>query len=136
MDYLLRDSLHLGVQYGRYDLDRLVATAMAVEMRPEGSDGVECRLAVAKGGWHAAVGLILARYFMFTQVYFHKTRVAYDIHLQKALAHMLPDGVFPAPDDGGIDDYLEWDDWRVLAARGESPAAFDWRCIPRGGVAP
>ena len=57
-------------------------------------------------------------------------------YLQKALAHMLPDGVFPAPDDGGIDDYLEWDDWRVLAARGESPAAFDWRCIPRGGVAP
>ena len=27
---------------------------------------------------------------------------------------MLPDGVFPAPVDGGIDDYLEWDDWRVL----------------------
>ena len=58
MDYLLRDSLHLGVQYGRYDLDRLVETARAVEMRPEGSGSVECRLAVAKGGWHAAVGLI------------------------------------------------------------------------------
>ena len=24
-DYLLRDSLHLGVEYGRYDLDRLIA---------------------------------------------------------------------------------------------------------------
>ena len=119
MDYLLRDSLHLGVQYGRFDLDRLVATAMAVEMRPEGSDDVECRLAITKGGWHAAVGLILARYFMFTQVYFHKTRVAYDIHVQKALAHMLPDGVFPAPDDDGIDEYLKWDDWRVLGRLAE-----------------
>ena len=119
MDYLLRDSLHLGVQYGRFDLDRLVATAMAVEMRPEGSDHVECRLAITKGGWHAAVGLILARYFMFTQVYFHKTRVAYDIHLQKALSHMLPDGVFPAPDDDGIDEYLRWDDWRILGRLAE-----------------
>ena len=114
MDYLLRDSLHLGVQYGRYDLDRIVATATVVEMRREGSDDVECRLAVTRGGWHAAVGLILARYFMFTQVYFHKTRVAFDIHLRKALAHMLPDSVFPSPEDDGIDEYLEWDDWRVL----------------------
>ena len=115
MDYLLRDSLHLGVQYGTYDLDRIVATATAVQMSPEGSDNnVECRLAVAKGGLHAAVGLILARYFMFTQVYFHKTRIAYDIHLRKALAHMLQDGVFPSPDGDEIDEYLQWDDWRVL----------------------
>ena len=73
MDYLLRDSHHLGVQYGRFDLDRLVATVMAVEMRREDPEGSDCRLAVEEGGWHAAVGLILARYFMFTQVYFHRT---------------------------------------------------------------
>ena len=79
MDYLLRDSLHLGVQYGKFDLDRIVATSTAIEMIPDGSDAIECRLAVTKGGLYAAVGLILARYFMFTQVYFHKTRVAYDI---------------------------------------------------------
>ena len=108
MDYLLRDSLHLGVQYGRFDLDRIVATLMAVDMRPEDPAGSECRLAVAKGGLHAAVGLILARYFMFTQVYFHRTRVAYDIHLRNALAHMLPGSVFPPPVDDGIDEYLKW----------------------------
>ena len=115
MDYLLRDSLHLGVQYGRYDLDRIVATATVVEMRREDSDDTECRLAVTKGGCHAAVGLILARYFMFTQVYFHKTRVAFDVHLRKALAHILPDSVFPPPEGDGIDEYLKWDDWRVMA---------------------
>ena len=119
MDYLLRDSLHLGVQYGRYDLDRIVATAMAVEMGRQDSGDVECRLAVAKGGWHAAVGLILARYFMFTQVYFHKTRVAFDIHLRKALAHMLPDGVLPPPEDDAMDEYLKWDDWRVVGRLAE-----------------
>ena len=113
MDYLLRDSLHLGVQYGRFDLDRIVATSIAIEMTPDGSADSECRLAVTKGGLYAAVGLILARYFMFTQVYFHKTRVAYDIHLQHALAEMLPQG-FPPPEHDTISSYLEWDDWRVF----------------------
>ena len=119
MDYLLRDSLHLGVQYGRFDLDRIVATSVAIEMTPEESDEPECRLGVTKGGLHAAVGLILARYFMFTQVYFHKTRVAYDIHLQQALSHMIPEGRFPPPEHDTIGNYLEWDDWRVLGLLSE-----------------
>lgn len=110
MDYLLRDSHHAGVHYGRYDWRRLVQT---VEVVPSINDG-GLRLGVAEGGWHAAEALILARYFMFTQVYFHKTRVAYDYHLQEALKDMLPDGHFPAPVDDNIDEYLEWDDWRVL----------------------
>ena len=113
MDYLLRDSLHLGVQYGKFDLDRIVATSTAIEMIPDGSDAIECRLAVTKGGLYAAVGLILARYFMFTQVYFHKTRVAYDIHLQHALSDMLPQG-FPPPEHDTIHSYIAWDDWRVF----------------------
>lgn len=120
MDYLLRDSYHLGVQYGKFDLDRIVATSIAVEMKQELSDSLECRLAVAKGGWHAAVGLILARYFMFTQVYFHKTRVAYDIHLKNALSCMLSGGVFPPPQGQHIDEYLGWDDWRVLGYLAEN----------------
>ncbi len=37
MDYLLRDSLHAGVDYGKYDWRRLLNTAVAVEMlQPEG----------------------------------------------------------------------------------------------------
>ena len=118
MDYLLRESLHLGVQYGKFDLDRIVATSAAIEMTPEESDVTECRLGVTKGGLHAAVGLILARYFMFTQVYFHKTRVAYDIHLQQALSHMIP-GEFPPPEHATIGSYLEWGDWRVLGLLSE-----------------
>ena len=72
-DYLLRDSHHIGVAYGRYDLDRLVST-LAVAIDPEMDAPV---LAVEEGGWHASEGFILARYMMFTQVYFHKTRRAY-----------------------------------------------------------
>ena len=110
MDYLLRDSLHSGVGYGHYDWQRLVHTTVAVPETPEGSP----RVGIQEGGWHAAEGLIIARYFMFTQVYFHKTRVIFDYHLQGALADMLPSGCFPKPTDEELDEYLLWDDWRVL----------------------
>ena len=112
MDYLLRDSLHTGVEYGRYDWRRLVQTVVAAS-EPGGSAP---RIGVTEGGWHAAEGLILARYFMFTQVYFHKTRVIYDFHLQQALAEILSNGRFPKPIGEDLDAYLGWDDWRVLGA--------------------
>jgi uncharacterized protein len=108
MDYLLRDSYHVGVQYGRYDLERLVQTACAIP--PDGEHGL--RVGVTEGGAHAAESLVIARYMMFTQVYFHKTRVAYDHHLRGALREMLDEGQFPPPEE--IDAYLDWDDWKVL----------------------
>ncbi len=111
MDYLLRDSLHSGVGYGRYDWQRLVHTTVVVPTTEEEGGP---RIGVMEGGWHAAEGLIIARYFMFTQVYFHKTRVIFDHHLQNALADILPGKCFPKPVDGDLDEYLRWNDWRVL----------------------
>ncbi|HZQ54399.1 MAG TPA: HD domain-containing protein [Bryobacteraceae bacterium] len=110
MDYLLRDSHHTGVQYGRFDLDRVIDTMQATPALPERPP----RLGISEGGWHAAEALVIARYFMFTQVYFHKTRVAYDIHLKGALKQILPGGVFPKPREQELKDFLSWDDWRVL----------------------
>jgi uncharacterized protein len=110
IDYLLRDSHHAGVNYGKFDWRRLLYTVEAVS----GNDSGGPRLGVDEGGWHAAEALVLARYFMFTQVYFHKTRVAFDHHLYHALASMLPGSQFPRPTGPDLDRYLEWDDWRVL----------------------
>lgn len=111
MDYLLRDSYHAGVQYGRFDLNRIVSTVAAVK-DPESES---LHLGVSEGGAHAAERLVLARYEMFTQVYFHKTRVAYDQHLKAALSDILPNGLFPRPDTQ-LEAFLDWDDWKVLAA--------------------
>jgi hypothetical protein len=114
MDYLLRDSYHAGVQYGKFDLHRLVSTIRAVSYGDRAP-----RLGIAQGGVHAAEALVLARYFMFTQVYFHKTRVAYDIHLKGALKELLPGGHFPRPVDGELQKFLAWDDWKVLGLLSE-----------------
>ena len=59
MDYLLRDSYHSGVQYGKFDLNRIINTVLAIPS----ARGRAPRLGFAEGGWHAAEGLVLARYF-------------------------------------------------------------------------
>lgn len=115
MDYLLRDSLHAGVDYGKFDWRRLVHCVQVVPRE----EGRAPRLGVTEGGFHAAEALVLARYFMFIQVYFHKTRVAFDHHLHKALTAILPGGHFPRPVDRELDEFLRWDDWRVLGALSE-----------------
>lgn len=84
VDYLIRDSYHTGVSYGVFDCHRLIDTLILCE----NFEGDPC-LGVEAGGVRAAEGLILARYFMFTQVYFHKTRVAYDLHLRDYLKEFL-----------------------------------------------
>ena len=84
-DYLLRDSYHVGVAYGRYDLPRLIAT-LTVAPHPENEGLV---VAVDDGGIQAVESLIIARYMMFTQVYFHHTRRAYDHHITEVLKYVL-----------------------------------------------
>lgn len=120
-DYLLRDSHHIGVAYGRYDLARLLVT-MTVAIDPETDSPV---LAIEEGGIHAAEGLIVARYMMFTQVYFQHTRRAYDYHLGEVVKSLLAQAqkdtdlekkdAFPPPRTReNIEAYLKWNDWRVL----------------------
>jgi len=80
MDYLLRDSLHCGVGYGNFDYLRLLETLLVKEA-PEG--GLE--LCLERGGIHTLEAMMLARYWMFTQVYYHKTRRIYGLYLSRYL---------------------------------------------------
>jgi HD superfamily phosphohydrolase len=76
-DYLLRDSKHCGVDYGIFDFRRLIAS-LTVVVNP---DTRLLQLAIERGGEHTFEALILARYQMNTQVYFHKIRRIYDHYL-------------------------------------------------------
>ncbi len=77
MDYLLRDGLFCGVRYGSYDLERLLDT-MAPLADPDSGDW---GIGVEEGGVHALEALVMARYYMFTQVYFNVTGKALELHL-------------------------------------------------------
>lgn len=63
MDYLRRDSYHLGVSYGRFDMNQLIHTLVS-----EGN-----KIAVDIKGWGAAVQYVLGRYLMHERVYQHHT---------------------------------------------------------------
>jgi hypothetical protein len=81
MDYLLRDSLHAGVAYGRFDHHRLIDSLRILW----DDDQQKAVIGIEAGGLHAAEGLQLARYFMFEQLYFHRVRRALDVHLKAYL---------------------------------------------------
>jgi HD superfamily phosphohydrolase len=81
MDYLLRDSLFCGVQYGSYDLARLLDTILPLR-DPETE---EWGLGVFEGGVHALEALVMARYYMFTQVYFNPIGKALELHFNEWL---------------------------------------------------
>ncbi|HEU0251891.1 MAG TPA: HD domain-containing protein [Pyrinomonadaceae bacterium] len=65
MDYLLRDSLMTGAKYGIYDLEWII-NALAI-------DEAEDRVYVQARGVYAVEEYLQARYYMFRQVYFHRT---------------------------------------------------------------
>lgn len=70
-DYLLRDAHFTGVGYGKYDLDWLLRSLC---FGTEESHSGGPRLAIdGSKGIQAIESFLLARLFMFQQVYFHKT---------------------------------------------------------------
>jgi uncharacterized protein len=108
MDYLLRDSLHAGVVYGKFDQYRLIDT---LRILPENEDpSAEPVLGIEAGGLDSAAGMLLARYFMYSQVYFHAVRRIYDLHLQDFLSAWLGRNALPTD----FDEFLRFTDNEVL----------------------
>lgn len=94
MDYLLRDSYHSGVAYGRFDHYRLIDTLQILPVLDEREERTISKLGVEVGGLHSAEALLLARYFMFSQLYMHSVRRIYDIHLKDFLKAWLSGGMY------------------------------------------
>lgn len=125
MDYLRRDSHHLGVQYGTFDVDRVLSTLTLVQNPDTGA----VTIGVEQGGLLAIESLILARYYMFQQVYFHKVRRYLDLQYGALMRTLVQDDpIAPPTETEGLDDYLDRDDWTVQAqilecAKNGTPAA-------------
>ncbi|MDE0330823.1 MAG: HD domain-containing protein [Nitrospinae bacterium] len=111
MDYLLRDSYHAGVAYGKFDHYRLIDT-MRVLPKQEAGGSQEPVLGVEEGGLESAEALLLARYFMFSQIYFHPVRLIYDEHLLDFLKSWLDKGLFPTD----WKEHLKYTDNEVISA--------------------
>jgi uncharacterized protein len=89
IDYLLRDSHHTGVAYGKFDHYKLIDE---LRILPTFNDSTEVALGIKHGGIYSAEALALARYYMFSQVYYHPIRLMYDRHLQDFLSAWLAEG--------------------------------------------
>ncbi|MBV8152274.1 MAG: HD domain-containing protein [Candidatus Eremiobacteraeota bacterium] len=106
MDYLLRDSYFTGVRSGSYDVDQLVGSLRVFEA------GGGLQLGVDGRGVVALESFVLARYMMFATVYFHHTTRMFEHILHEALGELWPNPRALDP----IEEYLAWDDVRVLEA--------------------
>lgn len=81
MDYLLRDSLMTGAKYGLYDLEWII-NALQIDEEAD-------RIYVTARGVHAVEEYLQARYYMFRQVYFHRTLRSAEAVLRSALRRSL-----------------------------------------------
>jgi HD superfamily phosphohydrolase len=121
MDYLLRDSLMTGAKYGIYDLEWII-NALAID---EAGD----RIYVAARGLYAVEEYLQARYYMFRQVYFHRTLRSAEAVLRSILRRALQlletgNAVWYAPDTAfekalrreplSVAEHLEMDDSDVI----------------------
>ena len=121
MDYLLRDSLMTGAKYGIYDLEWII-NALAVDEEAD-------RIYVAARGIYAVEEYLQARYYMFRQVYYHRTLRSAEAVLRSLLRRALElvaagEDVWRAPDTAfermlcraplTLGDHLEMDDSDML----------------------
>lgn len=104
-DYLRRDSLHCGVDYGHFDFHRLIEALTVIE-NPESK---QVQIGLERGGEHIFEALILARYQMNTQVYLHRIRRIYDYYLTTYMKSWGKEHYLTT------EDVLEYDDMDLLS---------------------
>jgi HD superfamily phosphohydrolase len=120
-DYLLRDSLMTGAKYGIYDLEWIIH---ALEIDEAGD-----RIFVAAKGLYAVEEYLQARYYMFRQVYFHRSlrsaeavlrsllRRAIEVMREQRLRFVVKGSVIERLLAGEVlstGDYLKFDDHDVM----------------------
>ncbi|MEM3554596.1 MAG: HD domain-containing protein [Candidatus Micrarchaeaceae archaeon] len=94
IDYLLRDSYHIGVAYGVIDYNR-IKNKVAFDSEP----------VIYEEGIEGAESTLIARYFMFTSVYDHHTSIIAAEMFRKALNSAIEAGEFDPKELSTLTDY-------------------------------
>ena len=109
MDYLLRDSCHIGVPYGLVDKDRLVRSLRILDI--PFNEGIP--LGIHEKDLPLVESLLMSRHWMYSQVYQHPTRKIYDEHLQDFLKELMQEESFKVNEDKP-EGYLRCTDSDIL----------------------
>ena len=113
LDYVLRDAHMCGVPVGT-DLDRIIYYSF---FTPEG-------LTLDRGGTQALIMFLTARYYMYTNVYYHRTTRAIDLHLKEIFRATMRI-VFPWDLRRDLHPYLHLTEWTLLEEVGRWHDAED-----------
>lgn len=105
LDYLERDSINCGVSYGLFDRQGLINN-LTITRDKKGNE----ILAIKQQGVQALEGFILARYYMFSQVYMHPDERLMRKQYCDEMIGLLPNGKYP--DD--VKKFLALDDTKFV----------------------
>ncbi|MGH7320628.1 MAG: HD domain-containing protein, partial [Candidatus Rokuibacteriota bacterium] len=113
LDYVLRDAHMCGVAVGA-DLDRIIYYSF---FTPDG-------LTLDRAGAQALIMFLTARYYMYTNVYYHRTTRAIDLHLKEIFRPTMRI-VFPWDLRRELHPYLHLTEWTLLEEVGRWHDAGD-----------
>ena len=114
MDYLLRDTYFAGVKYGEYDLEKLVESCRIDVKQAETS------LAISSEGIYALEQLLLARYHMTQQVYWHKVSLISNEMIIRGITLAIDEDntemtkLYKYKKEDFIQNYLNYHDEKVI----------------------
>lgn len=114
MDYVLRDSYMCGVAVGPIDIERIMYYSFFSDKG----------LTLDRGGIQAFMMFLNARFYMYTNVYYHRTTRGIDLHLKEIFRDTMR-LVFPYDLNKELHPYLHMTEWTLLEEVGRWEHADD-----------
>jgi HD superfamily phosphohydrolase len=103
MDYVLRDAYMCGVAVGPIDIERIIYYSFFSEHG----------LTLDRGGLQAFIMFLNARFYMYTNVYYHRTTRGIDLHLKEIFRDTMK-LAFPHDLRKELHPYLHLTEWTLL----------------------
>jgi hypothetical protein len=103
MDYVLRDAYMCGVAVGPIDIERIIYYSFFSEKG----------LTLDRGGLQAFIMFLNARFYMYTNVYYHRTTRGIDLHLKEIFGETMR-VAFPYDLRKELHPYLHLTEWTLL----------------------